>query len=69
MYPKKANIHIDISIPINNLFSEFQLESFKTEGFKEDDIINRIEREIRDRIWNNILWDFIPENCIKISYE
>lgn len=65
--PKKVNILINVTIPVEELYSSFQLEYFQREGFKDSEIENRIEEDIRDRIWTNDIC--IPDNRIKISFE
>jgi len=69
MIPKKVNVSINVSIPIEDLYNDNQLEYLQREGFKDSEIENKIEESVRDRIWDNELWDFIPDNRIKISFE
>jgi len=68
MIPRKVNVSINVSIPIKDIYSSSLLEYLQRE-FKDDEIENKIEEDIRDKVWNKQLWDFIPDNRIKISFE
>lgn len=67
MIPKKVNISINFSIPITKLYSNQRLDYFDREDFKDTQIMNIIENDVRDLFWKGE--NIIPDNKIKISFE
>ena len=61
-FPKYADITIRKRIKLS--FGEHEMEYYQREGFKEDDIKNIVEEDLRDRIWQ-----IIHDNDINITID
>lgn len=65
MIPKKVTIRMyHTTIDVNDILTSSDKEYLECEGFTNDEINNKIEETIRDRIW-----EYIPDNKISIEFD
>lgn len=61
-YPTYATITVRKRVKID--YGSLDKEYFEREGFKEDEVKNSIESNLRDKIW-----EYINDNDISITFD
>lgn len=62
--PKYAYISIHATVDIDNFLNSEDREYLERNGFKDEDLKNKLEEWIRDNIW-----ECVPENKIHIEID
>lgn len=62
--PKKATVRVRCDIKMSEFLNQEDVEWLEREGFTNDEIKNKIEEWLRENIW-----EYVPENKIRIEVE